>query len=258
MDTRLTASIEDLEKMFGSRMQEYEAKLQKATTGIEPLPNITSIASEFKEFKLFVCQALSKLKSQIELLATGFDRHETAMRRKVLLLHGVPEKDNERLPDVVHSLLSNQMKLTELAKDSNVIHVCHRLGSKQQKTRPILVRFFRMETRQIVWDSKKALKGTGITISEFLTQARHRVFMAARKHFGMLNCWSTEGRIIVICPDKSRCKLETAGELQDLVTRFPSSSVNTEVPGHLAELASPLAATAAAPAKIVRKTRLRK
>ncbi|KAJ8730930.1 hypothetical protein PYW08_002343 [Mythimna loreyi] len=253
MDSKLTASLEDLEKLFGSRMQEYEAKLQKATTGTPSSPEIVSLASEFSDFKQFVCQALSNLKSQIEILAAGFDRHETVMRRKVLLFHGVPEKENERLPDVIHDILTNQIKLTELAKDSNVIHVCHRLGSKQQKARPILVRFFRMESRQLVWDSKKGLKGSGITISEFLTQTRHRVFMAARKHFGMLNCWSAEGRIVVVCPDKSRSKLETASELHALMVKFPYSSVDTR-----ANVGSPIAATSAAPAKNVRKTRLRK
>ncbi|KAJ8723219.1 hypothetical protein PYW08_003131 [Mythimna loreyi] len=258
MDTKLTASLEDLEKLFGSRMQEYEAKLQKATTGSSSSPEIVSIASEFTEFKKFVFQALSTLKSQIELLTAGFDRHETAMRRKVLLFHGVPEKENERLPDVVHEILSRQIKLTELSSDNNVIHVCHRLGPKKQKARPILVRFFRMESRQLVWGSKKALKGTGITISEFLTQSRHHVFMTARKHFGLLNCWTTEGRIVVVRPDKSRSKIETASELHTLMTKFPSSSVVTGDSAHFAELGSPVAATLAAPAKNVRKTRLRK
>ncbi|KAJ8714330.1 hypothetical protein PYW07_002555 [Mythimna separata] len=258
MDTKLTASLEDLEKFFGSRMQAYEAKLEKATSGSTLLPDIAAIASEFSEFKLFVCQALSKLKTQIELLAAGFDRHETAMRRKVLLFHGIPEKPNEDLPDVVYNILSNHFKLTELSKDGNVIHVCHRLGFSQQKARPILVRFFKMENRQLVWESKKALKGTGITISEFLTQARHRVFMAARKHFGMLNCWSVEGRIVVICPDKSRRKIETAGELHDLVAKFPSSTVDTVSAAQVEEPGSSVATTLAASTKNVRKTRVRK
>lgn len=260
MDTKLAASLEDLEKLFGSRMRDYEAKLHKATTSSTSSPDIASISCEFSEFKAFVCQALTSLKTQIELLAAGFDRHETVMRRKVLLLHGVPEKENEKLSDVVRTLLSNQMKLTEVCKDSNVIHVCHRLGFSKLKTRPILVRFFRMEHRQLVWESKKVLKGTGVTISEFLTQVRHRIFTAARKHFGMSNCWSMEGKIVVICPDKSRRKFETASELHDLIAKFPCSadtgvSAHSKVPGS-SEVTS-LTTTATA-AKKLKQTRLRK
>ena len=147
---------------------------------------------------------------------------------------------------------------TEVGKDNNVIHVCHRLGSSRQKARPILVRFFDMEHRQLVWDSKKALKGTGITISEFLTQARHRVFGAARKHFGMHRCWSMEGKIVVICPDKSRRKIETESELQALFAKFPSCSVDTEDSVQSDEPRSLNIASSATPAKRSRKTRLRK
>lgn len=259
MDTKLAASLEDLEQLFGSRMKEYEAKLQQATSGTASAsPDIASIACEFSEFKLFVCQALSQLKTQIELLAASFDRHETVMRRKVLLFHGVLEKDNEKVLEVVHNIISNQIKLPEICKDKNMIHVCHRLGFSQQKARPILVRFFKMEHRQLVWDSKKALKGTGITISEFLTQVRHRVFAAARKHFGMPNCWSMEGKIVVICPDKSRRKIETAGELHDLIAKFPSCSVDTEDSTQTEDPVSPNVATLATPAKKTRKARLRK
>lgn len=257
MDSKLAASLEDLEQMFGSRMQEYEAKLQKATDGPGAVtPDIASITREFSEFKQFVCQALSKLKSQIELLAAGFDRHETIMRRKVLLFHGVPEKDSEKLHDVVKNIITNQFKLPEVSKDVNMFHVCHRLGFSRQKARPILVRFFKMEHRQLVWDSKKFLKGTGITISEFLTQVRHRTFTAARKHFGMPNCWSMEGKIVVICPDKSRWKIETMAELYDLIAKFPSCSGDTESSTLSEGPGSPKDATLTT-TKRLRKTRLR-
>lgn len=115
-----------------------------------------------------------------------------------------------------------------------------------------------MEHRQLVWDSKKTLKGTGITISEFLTQARHRVFAAARKHFGMPNCWSMEGKIVIICPDKSRRKIETASELQDLFAKFPSTAADSEDFVQSEESGSPIAATTATPGKRSRKARLRK
>lgn len=226
MDNKFSSSLADLEQLFHSRMAEYEDKLVKASAGAgQPSDSITSISNEFRDFKTFVWQALSKLKSQVELLGHGFDRHETLMRRKVLLLHGVPEKPEENLRTVVTDIVTRNLKLEELR--DNTLHVCHRLGPSRQKTRPILVRFFKVEHRQLVWDGKKQLKGSGITISEFLTQTRHQAFLAARKHFGVTKCWTTEGRIVILCPDNIRRKIETVSELNELTTRFPTGAIET-------------------------------
>lgn len=223
MDIQLANNMDKLEKLFSTRMRDYEEKLQKVSTGAgSTQPDVSTLFREFHDFKSFVWQALSAMKSQIELLTLGLDRHETAMRRKVLLLHGLPEKPNERLHDVVNKVLTDQMKLTDVSMEN--LQVFHRLGSSQVKTRPVLIRFRDVEHRHIVWDNKTALKGTGITISEFLTKSRHQIFMAARSHFGTKQCWTTEGKISIILPDKSRRKIESLGELQHFISQYPSSA----------------------------------
>lgn len=220
MDIQLASNLEELEKLFSSRMADYEDKLQKFSAGATTThPDITTLSREFSEFKSFVWQTLTKLKSQMELLVRGLDRHETAMRRKVLLFHGLPEKENEILHDTIYKIISNKMKVTNINMEN--LHVCHRLGSFNGKNRPILVRFLDIQHRQAIWESKTALKGTGITISEFLTQVRHKTFMAARKHFGVKNSWTVEGKIMVLLPNKSRRKIETMAELQLLVAQYP-------------------------------------
>lgn len=246
-------TLGDLEQLFTSRMQQYEDKLQRATSSSNSThPDLASLAVEFAEFKSFVWQALNTMKMQLDALNSAVDRHETAMRRKVLLLHGVPEKPSEKLPETVLEILKTRLKLSE-ASTNNSIHVCHRLGTSQQKARPILVRFFTMEHRQLVWDNKKLLKGSGITVSEFLTRTRHVAFMAARKHFGINNCWTIEGKIVVVSPDMSRHKLETMDELRRLTARFPMSAGDDSVPSE--QLGSPKEPDA--PAKGLRKARRR-
>lgn len=254
MDNQLASSLEDLEKLFSSRMADYEEKLKKFSAGASSIhPDITSLSCEFTEFKSFVWQTLSKLKSQMELLALGLDRHETVMRRKVLLFHGVPEKDNEKLHETIHKTISDQIKVPDICIDN--LLVCHRLGSSTGKSRPILVRFVELQHRKAIWEGKTALKGTGITISEFFTQSRHKVFMAARRHFGVKNSWTVDGKIMVLLPSKSRRKIETMAELQSLVAQYPSGSTEACQSMDLAQL-SPKTA----PSKTVtvaRKTRRR-
>ncbi|PZC85049.1 hypothetical protein B5X24_HaOG202813 [Helicoverpa armigera] len=255
MDNKLAQSVVDLEKFFSSRMQEYENKLLKVAAGSAPKhPDLASLSSEFLEFKSFVCQTLKLLKAQTELLSRALDKHETTMRRKILLFHGVPEKTNEKLNETVLDVVVKRMKVDDACLD--IFEVCHRLGASQGKTRPVLVRFRDMEHRRVVWDNKTLLKGSGITISEFLTKTRHQVFVAARKHFGISSCWSAEGKIIVQAADKSRRKISNMGELDDLIALFPASAdVGTAGGSSLPSVPSISPQAAAKKTKTLRKAR---
>lgn len=226
MDTQLSSNLQQLENLFASRMGAYEDKLKKVASDSTTLhPDFTALSKDFNEFKSFVMATLSNIKSQLELISLGLDRHETAMRRKVLLIHGIPEKQNENLHSTVLALTNDQLKLTDFKTDC--VSVCHRLGASQGKPRPVLVRFMNMESRQAVWDSKTSLKGTGVTISEFLTKIRHGVFLSARKHFGVQRCWSADGKIVLVLPDKSRYKIESMNELQALIKKYPIICTDT-------------------------------
>lgn len=221
MDLQLANNLEELEKLFEARMHSYEDKLTKASAFSAPgtTSNIEDLSREFAEFKAFILQSFSAMKTQIALLTHGLDRHETYMRRKVLLLHGIAETQNENPRSVVSEILTDKMKLSDISKEN--LLVCHRLGTSRSKTRPILVRFGNIDHRHIVWDHKTVLKGSGITISEFLTKSRHRVFMEARQHFGLNRCWTVEGRIVVMVSEKTRRKIETPAELRALKEEFP-------------------------------------
>ncbi|KAJ8729818.1 hypothetical protein PYW07_016856 [Mythimna separata] len=222
MDSKLLHSMAELEKLFSSRMSAYEDKLQRAAAGTGTThSDLASLSNDFADFKSFVCKTLSHFKTQIEYLSLGLDSHETTMRRKVLLFHGIPEKSSEKLSDTILHIISKTLHIGDFKLED--LNVCHRLGTPLGgKTRPVLVRF--KDMGRLVWDAKTALKGSGITLSEFLTKSRHQVFMAARKHFGINSCWSAEGKIVVLTPDKSRRKIASMGELHSLITLFPAAA----------------------------------
>lgn len=254
MDQKLATSLEQLEKQFASRMQEYEDKLKKVSAGNAPSTalNIAALSSEFSDFKAFVVQTFTTIKTQIELLALGLDRHETIMRKKVLLFHGIAENKDEKLRSVVADLLTDKMKLSGVSEGN--LQVCHRLGPSQTKTRPILVRFYNTEHRNTVWENKTALKGSGITISEFLTKARHRIFMTARQHFGLHRCWTVDGKIVVMVSEKARRKIESMTELLALLEEFPSTAAAADVErsaGHASQESKAL------PTAVAKRTRRR-
>lgn len=214
MDTpieQLIKNMEELSSMFNSRMGEFEKTLSQPGTAAVPNPTIKTLASEFYTFKTFVWKSLGLLKSQVELVTLGMDRLETQSRRKILLFHGVKEDKDENVYNKTVKILINQMNLSD-AK-SEMIETCHRLGTKKDTTRPILVRFNNVQFRSRVWKAKTTLKSSKITVTEFLTKCRQETFKAARNHFGIKKCWSTDGVIIVILPDKTRVKVTSASEL---------------------------------------------
>ncbi|KAI5639516.1 hypothetical protein NE865_08016 [Phthorimaea operculella] len=227
LSEQLCAHGDDISKLY-TQMGDFEERLKKATAS-PPAEHsdLAALSRDFNHFKSFVWQVLSKLKAQTNLLSLGLDRHETFLRRKVLLFHGIAENKEEQLKGVITDLINQKMKITELTSDD--IQVCHRLGTSTTKPRAVLVRFHHLDNRRVVWDAKTLLKGSGIIISEFLTKCRHTVFVAARKHFGVSNCWSSEGKISIILPDSSRRKIEASSELQELIKRYPDPKYKVKV-----------------------------
>ncbi|KAL4717658.1 hypothetical protein ACJJTC_000807 [Scirpophaga incertulas] len=104
------------------------------------------------------------------------------MRRKVLLLHGVPETKDEniRVYKVVVQALEQKLKLSDLSTFDFV--ACHRLGASKDKTRPILLR------PGSTSDSSDA----GLRMD----------------------------KLIVRLPDKTRQKIELASELKVLIAKY--------------------------------------
>ncbi|KAL0830985.1 hypothetical protein ABMA28_001873 [Loxostege sticticalis] len=208
----LQKSIEEVKEMCASRIQEFQQNLDKAVSSTPAATTtITTLAADFTFFKHFVTTTLTQLQHQADLLAQECDRMEMRSRRKIVLIHGLPEDRSEDPCGVVLRTLSEHLKLP-LTKDS--IRRCHRLGrSTKHKPRPVLVKFASVADRDKVWFGKTAMKGTGVTFSEFLTPGRHNVFMEARRRVGVSKCWTRNGSIIVIGAEDKHHRITTLSEL---------------------------------------------
>ncbi|XP_060806361.1 uncharacterized protein LOC132903068 [Amyelois transitella] len=204
-----------LEKSLADRMANFEKRLT-----ITPAAEVSQLREEYSDFKNIVHSIFLLLKQQIHNLSSKIDSIEMRTRRKVLLFNGIQEDSNENISNTICSILTDQFDFTDV---SSHIKVCHRLGAtKLDRARPVLVRFNSTDARTTVWNKKTALKGSPISISEFLTRARQEVFMATRLHFGMRRCWTMDGVICVRTPAGDRVKFTTAAELAVLTKRFPA------------------------------------
>ena len=65
----------------------------------------------------------------------------------------------------------------------------------------------------LVFKNKKNLKGTGVSISENLTQLRYDLLQKAGEKYGKNNVWSIEGRVMTIINNRYKV-INSVGDLK--------------------------------------------
>lgn len=214
----LQLAISQLSVNFTQRMEAFESQLQKGSTATH---TTATLAADFSVFKNFICEALRALQDQLHLVTRTTDHLEMRSRRKILLFHGVTEENHEEVGSLVTSMVVNKLKFAGF--QTTDIQRCHRLGklssSSGGKPRPILLKLRDTAMRNNIWYAKTNLKGTGITISEFLTKARHDLFMQARKQLGVSKCWTRDGTVYALAADGAKIRLDSSEDLVSVVAQ---------------------------------------
>lgn len=215
--TEILIAQKSLEESFIKKMGDLEAQIQSAGPAKD---TVAKVAEEFRTFRELMFSMLGLLRQQISECSRQLDVLETRHRRKTLIFLGVNEAAKEDCLTVALGIANNQLALKNITASS--IKVCHRLGSSSKEhQRPLLVRFSSVDVKSAVWRAKTALKGTSITVKEFLTKARQTIFTKARLHFGMRACWTQDGVIIIKVPDNSRHKIAHIDDLNRLILKHP-------------------------------------
>lgn len=154
------------------------------------------------------------------------DELEQYQRRNNIRIFGIKEKPGEDTDQLVINLCQEQLDL-DLA--TSALCRTHRVGKKPQldvdgrlKSRPIIVKFISYKDRRMVFEAKKRLKGSGVTIREDLTARRSEVLKQASDMFGYKNTWTLDGRVMWI---DRRGKRGVAAALSDL-TAPPATEGN--------------------------------
>lgn len=216
-------SMSQMVKSFSLRMNQFETGLQRSTAP----STVTGLAADYADFKSFITGALRALQLQIEFMAKELDSLEMRGRRKILLLHGVAELPKEDTTQVLVKTVAERIKQSGFTVSD--ISRCHRMGrtTTSDRPRPILFKLRDASVRSKIWSSKTNLKGSGITMSEFLTKARHDAFMAARERFGISRCWTADGTVYVLGADGVRHRVRC---IEDLDSVKPIVDQQTEAP----------------------------
>ena len=140
----------------------------------------------------------AKLKSDIVTMKQSIDSNEQKSRNICLLLHGIPESDNDNTDDLVVKVINDDVGVHITIDDIERTHridPTKSISTRRTKPRAIIVRFASMRKRIDVYKNKKNLKGKKILLTESLTASRFNLLNKAKEKFGQRNVWTAEGRI---------------------------------------------------------------
>lgn len=131
---------------------------------------------------------IAKLEDRIQDL-------EQYSRRNSLRVFGIPEAPREDAQAVVVNMFKKSMGVT---LNNFSLDRVHRIGKPSQgKIRPIIVKFTNYNDRATVFQKKKLLKGSKMTVFEDLTKSNMELLNAAKSKYGRNNVWSFDGKIFV-------------------------------------------------------------
>lgn len=248
-----------LEATFSQRFMELDAALKTASPHSHP--TISSLSKEVSCFKEQVSSMLHLLRQQILDISSTVDTIEMRHRKKFLMFNGIPESDGEDIAGSVATLCQSTLQLPNVSREA--ILVCYRIGvPKNDRPRNVLVRFKDYQVRTSVWSSKKALKGSQVTVSEFLTKQRQSLFIEARKHFGIRRVWTMDGNIYVKLPNNIKERLSSDSQLQTLKSQHAAvvisgparnrapKPLSVPAPGSVSAMAAAPAPASSVPAAI--------
>lgn len=154
---------------------------------------ITSLLTPFIQTEVKVLATkVEQLQTQLNVTNSKLDDMEQYSRSNNLRLYGVPEKQDENINEVISTFCSEKLDIVLQPHD---IDVSHRLKSKVNGTRPIIVRFTSRAVKHKIYNNKRKLKGSRIIIKEDLTKVRVQLLKEISKRAPARSTWTRDGKI---------------------------------------------------------------
>ena len=163
-------------QIFENTKELQEGQIKGEKYRAELTDPIDFISKKFKEYEKerkekeerikTLEECLTNMSKRVDSLSSQVDKHEQHSRRNFLLLHGIPENENEKTDDLCLANISENLELAITEVD---IERTHRTGKPRdvgQKSKLIIVKFVKYNDRKNVFNRKKKLKGKNISITE--------------------------------------------------------------------------------------------
>lgn len=150
---------------------------------------------------------IKSLQKQNQELKGRLEGTEHYIRSKNIRVYGIIEQETEVLLEKMCDVLKSKLKTNITTDDVDQIY---RVGKRSaESTRPIIVKFVNIKTKNLILKNRKMLKGTKIVITEDLTREKHAILKEAVLKLGNRNVWTMDGTVYVNVKNKKfriRCR----------------------------------------------------
>ncbi|KAK7922388.1 hypothetical protein WMY93_009290 [Mugilogobius chulae] len=170
---------------FTKDLCDLRASLQYTQKDVEDeKAHVEKLSKDYKD----MFQEINMLNSKMNTSNGKMDYLENQSRRKNLVFEGIPESGHEKWSDSedkIRKILSEKLKLDHKHIELERAHRSGKPPARDDKPRPIVVRFLRFKDRNTVLEKAKYLKGSNIFInedySEVIRQKRKELIPAMKE-----------------------------------------------------------------------------
>lgn len=203
----LNARVGDIEESLKMGIEELKSQLSSSSNTSE---DVSAFTAKLNDFQNKIMQSINsiktdllKMKEKVNSAEKLVDDHKQETYLNSVIISGIPEKSNEDLYEEVCKLLNTKILFNSNPRIQITItdiNYCQRIGKKddkRKKFRLVSVEFTNRWMRDLVFNSKKNLKGSGLAISERLTKYNLNLYNKVYAKVGMRRCWTWRGKIFI-------------------------------------------------------------
>ena len=168
-------------------------------TVTEILKIAKSTADDIKNFK----NSFADVKSSVQMLKTRMGEFAQYSRINSLLFHGLKNVPSNvhgydfahYIVDAVNRLLGRFLYYQVEVADLEYAHILPTRSGKATKS-VVLVKFRNRFAKYDIYNNRKNLKGSGVSVTEHLTAANLQLLSDTRAAVGFVNVWTSQTKIL--------------------------------------------------------------
>lgn len=208
----LNTKIENMAVQFEQELRTFKNKVLNDSVSDDATSHET-LLDKFNKMEERLNSRINDLKSDLKTLNTSINKkiNSTIMQENLnyVIFHGIKEDTESGDYEKIACVIKTKLKVD--IKKENISHL-YRLGKKidrrnfqnkvnNNKPRPVVVRFCNLWMRDMVFNSKKNLKGTEVMLTEFLTSENLKLYKACKDKFKK-SAWTYRGYVYISANNK--------------------------------------------------------
>lgn len=189
LDDDSEATEKLINKVCAKFMKQFDAKMDEKFSNINK--KLDEMSNSMNALSLSVADNSETLCRMDEKL----DSLEQLTKNNSLRVLGIPEQDNENIPETIIQFINNKLKVTCELRDIDYVYRIGKFNENGDKPRPVLVKFVQNIKKNEILYVRKLLKNSDFIVFEDLTARRYELLLAVKKKYGNKKAWSSAGKI---------------------------------------------------------------